>query len=384
MDEDPWYSSSRDAFVMSTALLRCHLALLYRCFQNEKETAVKLWQKSIFSIPKLLRSCERTRNEDDKYSYSQMMSFLMESFPLFVVHLHEVALLAGGTLAEELLEVFKHLRLGLRSAGADMSHHKKSESTIDILVARIYIRCGRQTQAHARLYKAMSWDRESICLTGSRCTRYRHMAVVLFLTGNIPEAEIALSLSRFTRSWQRDCVNTSCANSLGSNFGMTHFHSKHDVAYHCMSCEDVIFCEPCYQKFRNSGDSTLAVHVCNSKHDFLRTPRKNWLYKEGCQTLIPEEPAEKTSLDEADAASDAASDAATVGSVASRVRIVAGAFWRWKQGSAVMTFLDEGSAGRKVLLDDWAEDVVRAWKIKMGSGMVRILPMRDHDIPRPP
>lgn len=87
--------------------------------------------------------------------------------------------------------------------------------------------------------------------------------------------EIQLAMSDYAES-DNTCSNDyDCLRPADQRLKLI---GSREVSYHCMSCYQVVFCEPCYQLHvhGNKADKADRVRWCNPNHPLIKLPIENW------------------------------------------------------------------------------------------------------------
>jgi tetratricopeptide (TPR) repeat protein len=357
------WANKHKFFSAGTALLRCWLALLHRRYLGQPDTALWLWKTVLFQRSELFKLT--------KVHSGFSMSIIPDIFAQFAELLYSKALSppdSWSSANEKMLTMLERLRQR-HDAFRELNPHMATISntkSINVLLARLYMRCGRPTEALVLLSEQFARGVEILKdeIDWNDSAGFHVLAKILFTVGQTADAEIALSLRRFLRfspmaavaeeeqskepaapkakdpdavetppahstedadpddddddpppadieetdvicASASDCLTTGGLVALGAPM-----HS-------CMTCVKVDFCEPCYAAHLSPNSSTKSIYICDPAHEFLCSPLRGWAIAEG-----------------------------------------------------IMRFGEGGEEGtRQVKVVDWLDNVEKGWKSKMGAGV---------------
>jgi tetratricopeptide (TPR) repeat protein len=321
-------------FSAGTALLRCWLAVLHRRYLGQPDTALGLWKTAFFQRSELFKL---TRVHS---GFSQ--SIIPDMFAQFAELLYGKALSppdGGSPVDEKMLNMLERLRQrhdAFRELDGILASIDNTKS-INVLLARLYMRCGRAAEAQALLSEQFARGVEILKdeIEWNDSAGFHVLAMILFTAGQTTDAEIALSLRRFLRfspmaaaAAEEESAKAEGAQSKESTASQAKdpdsveapAHTTEDTdpddnddeppadieetgngsrggficantldcfvnlgapMYSCMTCVEVDFCEPCYAALLKPSSHPKSIDICDPAHEFLCSPLRDWAIAEG-------------------------------------------------------------------------------------------------------
>jgi tetratricopeptide (TPR) repeat protein len=295
-----------------TSLLHCWLAVLCRRYLGQPDAAFDHWKAAFLQ-----------RSEIFKLSNVSSMftdSIFPDMFAQFAELLYDKALGPGGSVDENMLTILERVcqRQDAFRKSAPYVTTLSGPKSIDLLLARLYIRCEMKEEAEALLNEQFRHGIDMLkgTITWSDRDAYRILSRILFISDHINEAKIALSLRRFLRFKHTAIENSNVDKNEDSKADETlagieettygrrpgfKCASREDCPgkgrvglgepmYSCMTCIEVDFCEECYDALmrneRTKGKKL--IYVCDYNHEFLSSPLEDWEIKDGVMTISGE------------------------------------------------------------------------------------------------
>ncbi|KAJ9647100.1 hypothetical protein H2199_002086 [Coniosporium tulheliwenetii] len=299
------WANERRFYTAGSSFLRCWLALLYAKYRGQPDVALNLWRTAIFRDSEVFKLCP----VDSSFS----TRIVPDIFAQYAGVLYNKALQSDGSVDGNMLTPLERLRQRydafqeLDTILPTISNQKK----IYILLAQLYIRCGRTEEARALLNEQFQRSIEILKdeIDWNDTAGYNILSKILFASGRSNAARIALSLRRFdsigySGAEQDSDVEESdpgeatedkgghviivlrCANRWDCASGSDVIWRRQPM-YSCMTCVEVDFCERCYSSHvsNEKAEGAKRLYVCNSTHQFLKAPLEDWTVKDGIMTI---------------------------------------------------------------------------------------------------
>jgi tetratricopeptide (TPR) repeat protein len=264
----------RTTNIAISSMFRVYLGWFYDVFLGQPEEAFKLWKVAFFHRSEFfnLRNMLISTFSDD---------IIPEFFALFSQQIYDRAIAPDPEVADGMLSLLESLQRRERGFQALNDDAPADLKNMNLLLAKLYLRLGRRDEARKMLDEQFQRAVEILQdeVGWNDCSGYDALTRLLYLNGQMENAEIALSLKRFFDSGfeRKDggaiITGTNwmwmCSSSYSCELG------SEDVilatTYTCTTCVNVQFCEGCYDNLRNkTGKERL--YICNPSHDFLKSP----------------------------------------------------------------------------------------------------------------
>jgi tetratricopeptide (TPR) repeat protein len=268
--------SLRSTNLAISSMFRCYLGWLYHECLGQHDEAIELWKIAFFQRSQFIKLGNIISSSFAKY-------IIPQHFALFSQLLYQKALQPNGEVDGHIITLLESLRQR-HQAFRDLDKYSQitDQRNLNLLLARLYWRCGRKEEARKLLndqfQRAIELLQDEIGWNDAY--GYDLLARLLFSNGLEGKAKLAASLKRFffcgynveghtTEPSAYYQPQITCAGWCAYSDGPQVEYDS--VLYACTTCTDVHFCEGCFDNLRNQT-SEDKIFVCNRNHDFLKSP----------------------------------------------------------------------------------------------------------------
>jgi tetratricopeptide (TPR) repeat protein len=271
--------SLRSMNLAISSMFRCILGWLYYKYLGQPEEAIELWKIAFFQRSEFIKL-------GNILSSNFTTDIIPQLFADFSQLLYQKALLPNGEVDKHIITLLESLRQRHQDfRHLDRDRDLTDQRNLNLLLAKLYWRCGRNDEARKLLNEQFQRAIELLQddIGWNDAYGYEILTRLLFTNGQEGNAKLAASLRRFfcdgydveghiTKGSDYDPrrpLPISCAGFCGYSDGP---QVEYDTPlYTCTTCANVDFCEGCYDSLHNQtgGDK---IFVCNPNHDFIKSP----------------------------------------------------------------------------------------------------------------